>query len=304
RQLLYNPLSLMDIGFQLSYMAILGIVILNPLLKKLYAPQNKLMYYLWELTTVSIAAQLFTTPLLLYYSHTFSNYFLMSNVLCIGLSEIIMYCAIVVMFLSPVPYLGFASAYILSLAIQLMNTLTNWIAQLPNAVSYIYTIDKYSVALCYAIIIFVIALIITRKKHYFIYAQFTFCVLLFYSAFIYYDKINATKTTVYVYKNSIGIYAQNKNSACLYYTNVLDEKTKNQLLNYNQQQGIQYFNALQIVALPNYKIKNIVVENKFKLCNTKYANTPNTITTVWFNNKYYTPLLHSTHLVANGFVVF
>jgi hypothetical protein len=90
----------------------------------------------------------------------------------------------------------------------------------------------------------------------------------------------------------------------LYYTNVLDEKTKSQLLNYNQQQGIQYFNALQIVALPNYKIKNIVVENKFILCNTKYANTPNAITTVWFNNKYYNPLIHSKHLVANGFVVF
>lgn len=224
--------------------------------------------------------------------------------LCIGLSEVIMYCAIVVMCLSPVPYLGFASAYILSLAIQLMNTLTNWIAQLPNAVSYIYTIDKYSVALCYAVIIFVIALIITRKKHYFIYAQFTLCVLLFYCAFIYYDKINTTKTTVYVYKNSIGIYAQNKNSACLYYTNVVDEKIKKQLLNYNQQQGIQDFKTLQIVALPNYKIKNILVENKFQLCNTKHTIINNSFTTLWFNNKYYNPLIHSKHLVADGFVVF
>ncbi|MBC7411710.1 MAG: ComEC/Rec2 family competence protein [Bacteroidia bacterium] len=302
--LLYNPLSLMDIGFQLSYMAILGIVVLNPLLKKLYSPKNKLVYYLWELTTVSIAAQLFTTPLLLYYSHTFSNYFLISNVLCIGLSEIIMYCAIVVVFLSPVPYLGFASAYILSLAIQLMNLLTNWIAQLPNTISYIYTIDKYSVGLCYGVIVLVIALIITRKKHYFIYAQLTLCALLFYTAFIYYNKINTSKTVIYAHKNTVGIYAQNKSSACLYYTNTLDEKTITQVLNYNKQQCITHFKTQQIVSLPNYKLKKIVVNNKFQLCNTKHTFAHNKTMTLWFNNKYYNPLLHSKHLVANGFVVF
>ncbi len=302
--LLYNPLSLMDIGFQLSYMAILGIVVLNPLLKKLYSPHNKLVYYLWELTTVSIAAQLFTTPLLLYYSHTFSNYFLVSNVLCIGLSEVIMYCAIVVVFLSPVPYLGFVSAYILSLAIQLMNILTNWLAQLPNAVSYIYTIDKCSVALCYGVILLIIALIITRKKQYFIYAQLSLCILLFYHAFIYYDKINTTKTTVYVHKNSVGIYAQNKNVACLYYTNILDDKIKQQLINYNKQQGIVGFSAIQLVALPNYKIKKINIKHQFELCNTKYISTHDKNNTFWFNNKYYNPLLHPQHLVANGFMAF
>lgn len=298
--LMYNPLSLMDIGFQLSYVAILGIVVLNPLIKKLYSPRNKPLYYVWELVTVSVSAQLFTTPLLLLYSHTFSNYFLVSNILCIGLSEIIMYCAIVVLVLSPVPVLGFASSYVLSLAIRLMNWVTAAIAQLPYAVSHVYAINNYTVALCYLTLALLLALIITRNKQYFIYTQLSVCVLLLYQAWFYYSVTHQHTIIIYAHKNSLGVYVTNCHNAQLYYTHSLDGKTLQQITTYNAQHYITNFTTTAIVSLPNYKLKNVRINNTLSINNTKYA-APKEAQQLWFNNKYYTSQLHRNHLVANGF---
>jgi competence protein ComEC len=303
--LLYNPLSLMDVGFQLSYLAILGIVVLNPLLKKLYTPTHKIVFYVWELVTVSIAAQLFTTPLLLYYSHSFSNYFLVSNVLCIGLSEIIMYLAIVVAFLSPLPYLGYMAAYLLSFAIKLMNWLTVFIAKLPLAVSSIYSFDATTVALTYLCLALILTYIITKQKHYLLLGMASCSTLLFYSAYNYASTINSATNTVYVQKNGIGIYVKNGTNARLYYTSNLDDKLLKQITEYNTQHYITNFETAQITPLPNYKLKNLVINKRIALCNTKYAIIAKQYNNIfWFNNKYYNPSKHSYLISAKGIVSF
>src|SRR5690606_27760406 len=89
--LIYNPYYIMDVGFQLSYIAVAGIVVIQPWLSNFYLPKNKATKYIWELTTVSIAAQIATFPLGLYYFHQFPNYFFISNLFAIPLAVIILY---------------------------------------------------------------------------------------------------------------------------------------------------------------------------------------------------------------------
>ena len=83
--LLIKPLFLFDVGFQLSYCAVLAIVIITPLLLKLWTPKNKIVYYYWQITTVTVAAQLGVLPLCVYYFNQIPGLFFISNLIIVPL---------------------------------------------------------------------------------------------------------------------------------------------------------------------------------------------------------------------------
>jgi len=89
--LLSDPHRLMEVGFQLSYTAVLGLFTLYPLFQKTFAVQNKYLRTLSQYTFVSVSAQLATAPLALFYFHQFPNYFLLGNLFIAIPSTLIMY---------------------------------------------------------------------------------------------------------------------------------------------------------------------------------------------------------------------
>jgi competence protein ComEC len=88
--LLYNPFNLYDVGFQLSFSAVLAILLINPHLVKLYESRNPAIRYVWELSCVSTSAQLGTAPLSMYYFHQFPLLFLVTNLFAIPMTAIIL----------------------------------------------------------------------------------------------------------------------------------------------------------------------------------------------------------------------
>ncbi len=88
--LLINPYLLTQVGFQLSYAAVLGIVFLQPRLYNLF-PKSRywLVDKIWAITAVSIAAQLSTFPLTLFYFNQFPTYFMISNLVVIPAAMLI-----------------------------------------------------------------------------------------------------------------------------------------------------------------------------------------------------------------------
>ncbi|GMQ30365.1 ComEC/Rec2 family competence protein [Algoriphagus confluentis] len=86
----WDPDVLFEIGFQLSYAAVAGIVGLQPLIVRWWLPPNRILEYFWQLAAVSIAAQLATFPLSVYYFHLFPTYFLFANLLVVPLAFLIM----------------------------------------------------------------------------------------------------------------------------------------------------------------------------------------------------------------------
>jgi len=135
--LLYNPNFLYDVGFQLSYAAVLSIIFFQPIINKLYTPNNKLTRFTWELFSVSLAAQLGTAPFTLYYFQQFPNYFLITNFIAIPLSSVIIYLAMALLMVSFIPYLSVFVGYLLKWSLWLLNFLIVWIQNLPNSVSHI-----------------------------------------------------------------------------------------------------------------------------------------------------------------------
>jgi len=81
--LLVNPLNLFDVGFQLSFAAVVAILLIYPRMVALYESKNPLLNYAWQLSCVSTAAQIGTAPLCIYYFHNFPVLFLITNLIAI-----------------------------------------------------------------------------------------------------------------------------------------------------------------------------------------------------------------------------
>jgi competence protein ComEC len=129
--LCYNPFWLWDVGFQLSYAAVLSIVIfMQPVYNWLYV-KNKLLDFIWKLNAVTIAAQVLTVPVGIYHFHQFPASFLLTNFLAVPLSSIILLGEILLCVISFIPAVAVFIGKILSLLIWLMNRFVERIEKLP-----------------------------------------------------------------------------------------------------------------------------------------------------------------------------
>ena len=129
--LCWNPFWLWDVGFQLSYTAVLSIVIfMRPIYNWFYI-KNKALDFLWKLNAVTLAAQILTLPLSIYHFHQFPGYFLLTNFLAVPLSSIILMGEIFLCAISFIPVLAQLSGKLLSWLIRLMNSYIEKIELLP-----------------------------------------------------------------------------------------------------------------------------------------------------------------------------
>jgi len=130
--LLFQPSFLFDVGFQLSYVALFFIIWLQPLLAQLWTPKNKVQNYIWDILTVSFAAQLGTLPLSIYYFHQFPGLFFVTNLIVIPFLSIIMALGSLVMIFAAFNWVPFYPAKGLELSIFCLNKIINTIASLEQ----------------------------------------------------------------------------------------------------------------------------------------------------------------------------
>ncbi|MBO4874317.1 MAG: ComEC/Rec2 family competence protein [Bacteroidales bacterium] len=176
--LVINPYNLVNIGFQLSYSAVIGIIILQPKLYAIFEVKNKLLDWIWSLTTVSVAAQLATMPLCFYYFHQFSNYFLLTNYVMIPISTIAIWTCFIFFAVSWIPYVSTAVAYCLSWLAKAMNYACLTIEGLPFSTAQDIYLDMPQVILLFAVIILFVVFFFFTKRYRHLFAAVTMCVLL------------------------------------------------------------------------------------------------------------------------------
>src|SRR6478609_9382442 len=119
--LIYNPHLIMSVGFQLSYLAVLGIVYLQRPLYNLWSPESWFWNKVWETTCISIAAQLATFSLSLLYFHQFPVYFLLANLFVIPVSFVVLILGIALLLASPVVVIASGIGWALELSIKFLN---------------------------------------------------------------------------------------------------------------------------------------------------------------------------------------
>ena len=133
--LISEPCMISEAGFQLSYLAVLGIVIYQDPLVHLIYVKNKFLLWAWKLTCVSTAAQLATLPVTLFYFHQFPNYFILTNLLVIPISTIVLYAGLAYFVLYAIPWINHHLAHIAAMLTRVMNDIMIAMSEWPGSVT-------------------------------------------------------------------------------------------------------------------------------------------------------------------------
>jgi competence protein ComEC len=174
--LLYDPLMIMAVGFQLSFLAVLGIVYIHPLIYTAWEPKNRWLDQLWNVTCVSLAAQAATFSLGLLYFHQFPNYFLFSNLVVIPAAFSVLVGGLALLAASPAAFLGKWIGLVLEKLIWGLNEFVLWVESWPYSLTdnwYVSTAQSWWLL---ALVVCLLLLFETRKASW-LYAAafFSFC---------------------------------------------------------------------------------------------------------------------------------
>lgn len=161
--LLYDPYYITEVGFQLAYLAVAGLIVLRLVVYKWLKFKNRMADRIWSVCSVSIAAQVVVFPLSACYFHQFPVYFLVSNLLAVLPVTIIMYTGIIYLLLPQIPFVSQWLGYVLEQTILLMNKMLVVIERLPFVSINKIWITGLECLLLYAIIIAVFYFLYARK---------------------------------------------------------------------------------------------------------------------------------------------
>lgn len=161
--MLINPLIIYEVGFQLSYAAVTSIVFFHAKIFNLIKIENKILKYLWRLFSVSVAAQLGTFPISIYYFHQFPIYFWLSNFIVIPAAAVLIYLAICFFLVQSVPLLLSFFSWCLITSTKIMNNGIDFIDQLPYAAIENIWIDKITMLLLLACIALIAVISLAPK---------------------------------------------------------------------------------------------------------------------------------------------
>ena len=201
--LLINPYIITEVGFQLSYIAVISIVALQPPLYKLWVTKIWILDKAWQIITVSIAAQIGTFPLAMFYFHQFPNYFMLTNLIVIPLVGAIIYVGIAVIVTSPLGWLSWVVAKILFGLVWFLNFSVKLIEGLPGSTWRGISLTNYEMILFFIIIGFIIMFFIKEKVRFMRFAIISSILLCVSFAYKNYNRLNQRQFIVYnVNKNS------------------------------------------------------------------------------------------------------
>ncbi|MDI9356806.1 MAG: ComEC/Rec2 family competence protein [Chitinophagaceae bacterium] len=275
--LLYEPVFIFNPGFLLSYLAVIGIVYLYPLIYKSLEASHIVWDYVWSITAMSIAAQIGTLPIAMYYFYQFPTYFLVANIIIIPLSSAITFMGVALMsFYFVYEPIAFIIGKIFALLILLLNNTVVFISSLPQSTIYPLYVSAFQTVVLYLLLISLLALF-SNKKFLWVKVCFVCFVLLIASKLVQeIQTIRQSKIIIYNIKQPIVEYQQGQ-TISIYYPKTIDSKTfDNAIKPYHIKNGIikpflkttydtipskmLKTNALTLLKIKNKKIAHIQKE--------------------------------------------
>ena len=158
-----NPYNLFEIGFQLSYAAVIGIVVLQKPIYQLVYVKNTLLDKAWNITAVALSAQIATIPFTLFYFQQFTTYFWLSNLFMTPISFIVVIGGMLLLLVSWIPYVNVALGYLVWGMIYVMNYLVSWVDALPLSIVKGLYVSEFE--FCMLLVAFLLLLLgVTMRK--------------------------------------------------------------------------------------------------------------------------------------------
>jgi competence protein ComEC len=194
--LLFNPNNLFEVGFQLSYSAVFGIVFLQPRLVKLFTFKFKIIQYAWALLTVSVAAQIATFPLSVYYFNQFPTYFWISNLFVIPAVTVLIPLGITMLVLHGIPVISPFISETINFIIGLVYSLLQYIENLPFSIIE-FTFLPIELVFVAGALLSVFVFIETKRKLFFKLALINVGLVLF--SVLFFKIYNLSRNELIVY---------------------------------------------------------------------------------------------------------
>ena len=273
--LLWKPLFLFDVGFQLSYTAVFGIIWIQPVLYQLWKPNFFIVDKGWQLITVSVAAQLGVLPISLFYFHQFPALFFISNLIIIPFLGVILGLGLVVLVLSyesilPVFLEGFYGD-----VISILNKVVAFVARQESFLFSEISFSALKMIFAYSLIIsgFQLFLKLNTKRCFLFFAS----ILAFQCVLILEKYTIAQKSEFIVFhksKNSI-IGIRKGSSFELYHSmDSLQISSQKLLINYKVGENISSQNYHKLSNLMYYDKQVVLIIDKDGLYDIKELNNP------------------------------
>jgi len=129
--LLWNPDLRFDLGFQLSYAAVASILLFDQEIRKMIFFKNKSAIYLWSMVSITLAAQVLTTPLVIAHFHRFPTLFLFTNLISVPLSSVVLVMEIALCIIHPFDTMATGLGTAINMLIQWMNEYVLLMGNIP-----------------------------------------------------------------------------------------------------------------------------------------------------------------------------
>lgn len=275
--LLFKPLFLFDVGFQMSYLAVIAIVSFQPFLERLWEPRFKPIRKLWQIFTVTLAAQFGVVPISLFYFHQFPGLFFMSNLVIIPVLGIILGMGILVILLASINLLPYWIADVYGGIISAMNSFVRWISLQEQ---FVFTDLSFSLLQVLAAYFFIVTLILLSKKRNFKrLAIALFSVLILQSVFIFEKKKNHSEEFVVFHKSRHSLIVMKRHTTLA--------------VSHNFDRLI----SAQDNVIKNYKIGNAIREITTDTLQSVYLFPSKSILVVDSLGVYKIPLFHPDYVI-------
>ncbi|MEZ4855670.1 MAG: ComEC/Rec2 family competence protein [Gelidibacter sp.] len=267
--LLLKPMFLFDVGFQMSYLAVIAIVTIQPMLVKLWTPKWKLQTLFWDVFTVTLAAQFGIIPISLYYFHQFPGLFFVSNLVIIPVLGVILGLGIIIIVLALTHLLPQWLADIYGFIISIMNDFVRWIAQQERFLFKDIAFNMLQVVTAYLVIIGLVA--VFKKINFQRLSFLLIAILLFQSVLIFGKYHNKTNEFIIFHKSRYSLIG-NKTDAKLTIASNFDslaQKTDNIIKNYKVGNAITKVDIDTLKSVYQIGTKHLLVIDSFGIYNIK-----------------------------------
>lgn len=253
--LVYDPMLLFNVGFQLSYSAVIGILAFYKPIYDLFFIKNFVADKIWSIVVVSVSAQLGTFPLAAHYFHFFPTYFWITNILIFPLSFAIIGLGMLFISVSWLPFIPKLVGVLLSFSVYLMNESVGFVNQLPGHGIENLHFPWLKVFVVYGLIFLLFRLIVFEKIKSLMPTIFVILILVVVQTLYKYETLERNQVVVYsVNKHSALDFIQGDRHICLMdsilYVNAFkqDFHLKNAMVNWG-------------LASNNYQINEAVIDD-------------------------------------------
>ena len=271
--LLFDPRLLFQVGFQLSYMAVFSIVLIQPVLAGLWPWRNKVKDFFWNIFTVTVAAQIGVAGISLFYFNQFPGLFILGNMLLLPVLPFIIGAALLLIFLL---LLGIPTDWLTTVLNAVLEFIIETVARISSYESFIVKdvhLTFWETALIYVAIFSLVLFLLPyfkrskrerfylKKPNWMLHLSLLSLVVLF--GLKSYEKLNTDKDSFLVLHQATGsaVSLSNQDQATLF----TDLHVMDSLRALNSLERLKAIETHRDKDLSLVSLKNLIQYNKNRL---------------------------------------